>query len=185
MAIIVPLVLVMLARLAGFVAMHRAHEQIYTVSALQQGLASHPAAWIGHDVLVRGTFVTADEWQSPTSIAEFCDSNSDWCPLIAPDGHNVHLTFNGTTQRTRGAVLWQTASPPGFLLLRSRLTPAPWLQFLHNLPVLGRLVTLPTPHTRGKVVQVVRIRILAPHSSCQGTRWTGGLPCDDAVLLAT
>lgn len=175
----------MLAGLAGFVAMRHSRAQVYAVSALQQGLATRPAAWVGRDVLVRGTFVTADEWQSPTSIAEFCDFNSDWCPLIAPDGHNVHLTFNGTTQRTHGAVLWQTVSPPGFLLLRSRFTPAPWLQFLHNLPVLGRLVRLPASRVPGKVVQVVRIRVLAPHSSCQGTRWTGDLPCDDAVLLGT
>jgi hypothetical protein len=181
-AVIVTLVLVVVA---SVVALHLPRERVYTVAEVQQGLSTHPVAWIGRDVLVRGTVVTADEWQSPTLIAMFCDSNSPWCPVIAPDGHAVHLELNGTSRRTHGAVLWQTTSPPGYLLLRAHGAPAPWWVFLHNLPSVGGLVALPEARLRGQVVHVVRIQVLAPQTSCQGTPGTRGLPCDDAVLLGT
>jgi hypothetical protein len=181
---VVRLVVLAVVLAGGLLAARRASPaRVYTVAEVQAGLAHHLKAWMGRVVLVRGVFVTADEWQSPTLIAEFCDSNSTWCPLIAPDGHAVHLALNGTTRQTRGAVLWQTPSPPGFLLLRAQVVPNRLLAFLHTAPGLGHIVPLPSALVRGKVSHIMRIRLLPSHTSCQGGFVGGGWPCDDALLL--
>src|SRR5438094_727841 len=150
--------------------------RVYTVAEVQAGLANHPNAWIGRVVLVQGVFVNADEWQSPSLIAEFCDSISNWCPLITPDGHDIHLAQNGTARQTRGAVLWQTPSPPGFLLLRSHVVPNPLLAFLRTVPGLAHLVPPAGRQVRGKVSHLLRIRLLPPNASCQGGPAVGGGP---------
>jgi hypothetical protein len=180
--------------------------QVYTVAQVAQGLARHPAAWVGRTILIRGEVLQATEWiPKPrvwptatlgasgvavpwgwigstlvTSPTLPCITSNEPCasPLVEPlrPGPRVYVLLFDQMPDLSPPTTHRRTLPPLLTLLVQG--PSPMLDALRRVPVIARWVP-PLRYVDWGHAAVYRVTITPrPGRTCQNA-------CPNGVMVDT